>query len=245
MALSNWDTLALDLDGNPTVGSFTSPLEVTVEIYKNWLYVSDPKAWRPEGSFTKPVVAQLTEGTLRYQDLNIAAKRGPQQGVYAVIWTPGYKYQPKGEKLNFELPARGIVACGVYGYEDDDQDESGARFVGVKPESARWFQDQLHGKHAEAFVFRMNQMEDNKWTHSDHATEIEIFDWDGFDLSFPEQVRSLDFSQAIRYNQGDAFFADTVITTLPATTPGYAQPTTLSKILGKMKNSQEIDNNDR
>jgi hypothetical protein len=49
--------------------------------------------------------------------------RGPQNGVYAVVWVGS-----GGEK--------GIVAAGVYGYQDGE-------WVGVKQESVRWFADKL------------------------------------------------------------------------------------------------------
>ena len=59
MALSNWDTFAVDEKGEPTDGRFTSALGVEVEIYKNWLYVRDEQAWRDGGRFVSPTVMSM------------------------------------------------------------------------------------------------------------------------------------------------------------------------------------------
>ncbi len=126
MALSNWDTLALDEKSASISGAFKSPLGVVVEFYKNWLYIRDEKAWEEKGSFTKPTVMQVTSGELRYKDVNILALRGPQNGVYAVVWT-GY-----GDVV-------GMIGCGVYGYEGDE-------FVGVLGSSIEWFKKELSKK---------------------------------------------------------------------------------------------------
>lgn len=215
MALSNWDTMAVDLDGKPASSSFTSPSGVTVEVYKNWLYIRDPKAWRESSSYEEPTVAELSNGELCYQDVTIAAKRGPQEGVYAVIWVPGYKYQPKDGKLDYALPERGMIACGVYGYDGHD-------FVGVRPESVQWFIYQLRGQHKEFYDIDGRQI------------GIDVSDWD-CGAGFPKRVRTLDFSQAVRYNQGDAFFADRASVPVDSTKPGEAGPTVLSQLIDDMK----------
>jgi len=167
MALSNWDTLALSETGQPTPGVFTSALGVEVEVYKNWLYVRDKRAWREGGGFTGPTVMQVTEGTLRYQDVHIAAWRGPQEGVYAALWSGRYGQE------------RGIVAAGVYGYR-------GEEWVGIEPESIAWLRAQLKKE------------------------EVDV----------PSKFRTLDWSGALRFNQGDEFFARALGKETPASLPG-------------------------
>ncbi len=117
MALSNWDTLAVDLEGKPIPGSFTSPLGVQVCFHKNWLYVFDEKAWR-ESRYTRPIVMQVEEGHITYLDTHIQAKRGPQEGIFAIITS--------GSEWNKDL--KGMVGCGVYGFND-------STWVGVNSES--------------------------------------------------------------------------------------------------------------
>jgi hypothetical protein len=121
MALSNWDTLALTAEG-PCNGAFTSPLGVTVEIYKNWLYVRDPEAWR-EGRYTEPVIMEIQHGEVNYRDVCILAQRGPQNGVYVMVWS-GYEWNPGADMM---------VGCGVYGFSERQSDE-----VEVKPEDYQW-----------------------------------------------------------------------------------------------------------
>ena len=87
MSSGNWDLWVLNEKGEPTDGSFTSPLGVKVEFYKNWLYVGDERAWREGGRFMEPVVLNVHSGQLVYQDVDIWAVRGPQEGVYAAVWT--------------------------------------------------------------------------------------------------------------------------------------------------------------
>ena len=45
MALSNWDTLALNEKGKVLSGSWESFKKVGIEIYKAFIYVRDKKAW--------------------------------------------------------------------------------------------------------------------------------------------------------------------------------------------------------
>jgi len=133
MALSNWDTMAVDLGGNPCGGSFASPQGVTVEFYKNWLYIRDEKAWVEGRSFVKSTVAHVNSGDLSYGDVHIVAVRGPQGGVYAVV-TSGY-----GEKQI------GMVGCGVYGFDGDE-------WVGVTAESKEFLQKFLLSEDQEGFA---------------------------------------------------------------------------------------------
>lgn len=123
MALSNWDTLAVDLKGRPVAGHFESPLGVKVAIYKNWLYVRDPKAWRA-GLFCEPTVMEIQNGELSYLDVRIVAKRGPQEGVYAAI------YSRTGDAV------AGIVGCGVYGFDDD-------KWIGVQASSVAFLKEMI------------------------------------------------------------------------------------------------------
>ena len=130
MALSNYDELAFDETGEPTVGHLACPDGVAVEVYKNWLHVLDEKAWRDGGRFSTPLVIRLTKGDLCYRSLWIKAKRGPKEGVYVLAWTG------TGEKL------RVLVAIGCYGWEND-------LWLGIEQEEIYYLQSCLLGWYAE------------------------------------------------------------------------------------------------
>lgn len=117
MALSNWDTLAIDHEGNSCDGVFESPSGVSVEVYKNWLCLKD-SAW------DKSIAMTVDSGEFEYKDLNLRAYRGPQNGVYFCVYTGYYKED--------KYYLTGMLGMGVYGYEDEE-------WVGVKKESVDWF----------------------------------------------------------------------------------------------------------
>lgn len=153
MALSNWDTLAINHLGEPVNGIFDSPSGVQVQFYKNWIYVRDAKAWEPNTGWAEPTIAMIEFGSLSYKDVHIEAWRcGHQSGVCAAIWS-GY-----GKDLT------GMVGCGVYGFADHT-------WVGVS-------QDTL-----EALQFGLRE-----------------------NTAIPTALADVDFSKALRFNQGDALF---------------------------------------
>ena len=131
MALSNWDTFARKFDGSFSDGSFTSPLGVTVETYKNWLHVKDAFAWQDGGTFIEPFVMSINEGIITYKDVNIVAWHGPQNGVYAVIYTADYKQDKEEDRY------KGIITAGIYG--------------GILPASVEDLKHKLNVKHKENF----------------------------------------------------------------------------------------------
>ena len=111
MALSNWDTLAFGPDGQSTIGEYVSPKsKIGVSIYKNWLYVEDPRGWKKSSAFTKPVVMQIEHGSLSYCDLSIqAARHDKQNAVFCLV----SRYDNKTGKCDY------FGGIGCYGYIDD------------------------------------------------------------------------------------------------------------------------------
>src|SRR5260370_9357410 len=235
MALSNWDTLAVDLEGNSINGGFTSPCGVKVEFYKNWIYIYDEQAWRRDSGWSPPCVAQIQYGDIHYLDITIKAIRGPQQGVFAVV-TSGYSDSLKG-----------MVGCGVYGYDDSE-------WVGVTDESRKFLQDYISRgyvktreeiiddlKHHHIYMYfpgkpdvKTNQYED-AIANGDLERSIEI--WGAPEFKFEEKIRKVSLDGALRFNQGDACFAEHLGAEIPATETGKAQPTIMSGIIEKMKKS--------
>lgn len=138
MALGNWDTFAIDINGKH-VGSFTSPLGVRVIFYKNWLEVKDPTVMFDNESSARDVIIVVNEGKITYRDVEISAIRGPQEGIYAVVHS-GYTYNGTFQ---------GMIGCGVYGYGDnnDGLDEDGhVPFVGVRRSSKEFLQNWISKK---------------------------------------------------------------------------------------------------
>lgn len=210
MALSNWDTLALDLDSKPISGGFESPSGVYVEFYKNWLYVHDKKGWHEHKSFSEPVVAEIYEGSLAYKDVQIEAVRGPQNGVYAVIMS------------GYDDSLKGVVGCGVSGYEDH-------KWVGVKDESVKFLHDFIN--HYERMT-RDEALHEVKTvggrSESEQCFEELIAMWMQPEYDFDEKVRAVKLDCALRYNQGDAYFARHLDFEIPATEPGKSEPPLIS-----------------
>lgn len=254
MALSNWDTLAVDENGNSTNGVFISPLGVSVEFYKNWLYIRDAKGWQDGGRFVEPTVMQVEHGTLSYKDIGIIAIRGPQNGVYAVVQTTIYapsltedctKCKSKAKDFSHERECPNFVdtkhlvmiGCGVYGY-------SGEEWVGVTDDSKKFLGDWI-GKASQDEIpmprslFNKLATEDAIRAHFastgqkvTRVTDENIFvAYESF--SFDEHVRKIDLSKALRFNQGDMFFANKLGVDVPATPPGEADESILIKSLKK------------
>lgn len=119
MALSNWDTFAMNEKGEPCKGEFVSPLGVNVGIYKNWIYVRDEIAWQEGGHFIKPTIMEIYDSIVRYKDVSIISK-SEDGTIYMVAWS-GWSHK---------ATLKGITGIGCYGYADD-------KYVGVTNEQLK------------------------------------------------------------------------------------------------------------
>lgn len=241
MALSNWDTMALDLESKANTGHLKSPLGVEVEIYKNWLYVRDEHAWQKGGSFINPTVMEIRAGDITYKDVFIKAIRGPQQGIFCVVYYHPFSDEKDedGNPYHDYNKYVGFVGCGVYGYDGD-------KFVGVKPESVKFLQDYLQKNeamtHEEAIDWARKHCRTYDKEHPEgfapEDEELEnaaqmymIPDWE-----FEEPIRKVNFDNAIRFNQGDEFFANNVDgLELSATKPGEPEKPVIEEFLKGIK----------
>lgn len=120
MALSNWDTMAWNDSGEPCVGDVVFPNGVELEIYKNWVYISDPKAWREGEGIDKPCIMEILSGELSYARITIFAARGPQDSIFVAAAYRDWSTKPETMIRFFGI--------GCYGFE-------GEEFVGVKPDT--------------------------------------------------------------------------------------------------------------
>jgi len=186
MALSNYDSLALNEKGEPINGVITSPLGVTVEIYKNWLYIRDNKAWKKNGYFVKPTVMQINSGDITYQDLHILALRGPQGGIYVIVYYMDKEYNPHG-----------MIGCGVCAYIDDKNHRT--RFAGVTKKCLSWFKKELNKKQESWGSTSAWSKKKGRYVTTHDCTMVHVH----YDI--PDCFRKMSFRNALRFNQGDAF----------------------------------------
>lgn len=103
MALSNWDTFTMTHEGKPCGGVFTSPQGVSVEIYKNWIYLRD-KDWNKVKDWSP--VMEIYDSRTHYKDVNIASKF-INHTIYVATWS-GYDY---------DKSVHGMVGIGTMGYD--------------------------------------------------------------------------------------------------------------------------------
>jgi len=135
MALSNWDTIAWNEKKEPTHGVFVSPQGVVVSVRKNWIQVFE----KAEGDGVFPLLT-VNSGSLRYKDVEIYAFRGPQQGVYLIVWS-GFG--------SAEKPFTAMFAAGVYGYGQRERLKGNdtakeVPFEGVREDSLFSFRMRIH-----------------------------------------------------------------------------------------------------
>lgn len=104
MALSDWDTLALNENNENCGGVFHSEAGAEIELYKNWLYVRSEAMWQEGCGFQKPTIAAINSGDLQLGHLHIIAIRGPKDGIYFCVSESHY---PKPDRFMV-----GIGACG-------------------------------------------------------------------------------------------------------------------------------------
>lgn len=210
MALSNWDTLAVDLNGEAQAGCFVSPGGVKVDIYKNWIYIHDAKAWRDKGAFVSDTIMEIVEGHVRYHDVHIRAIRGPQEGVYVACWHEDHQDK--------QTVITGMIGCGVSGY-------SGENWVGVTPESVTFLQQWISKKDR---MFSDEQIAEilDGFVGDAKAEARKLCEEHSFE--FPVEIARVQLSQGVRYNQGDGYFAAHIGTPLNATKPGESVKPILS-----------------
>lgn len=207
MALSDYDTLAIDLNSNPTNGVFTTPLGVIARIYKNWIYVTDEGAWREGDPFIDGVVMQIQHGELRYRDLHVFAKRGPKNGIYAVLM------------LDYGDNTQGMVCIGCCSYTSTTQcPNCGSHLLGIYRSETK--------KHTlECSDEQCNFVMDNdtKWAGIEFEEVAHLAAYVKElvnEYAIPKKFASINFDKALRFNQGDAFFAVHAEQQIPATLPG-------------------------
>ena len=145
----------------------------------------------------------VTHGFLVYKDVNIASIRGPQMGIFAVVWSGASYAKPTDEDYEIRR-VRGMAGCGVVAADDD------GACVGLTPDTMKWWLDTLMRKE------RGDEVATDQWYWAD----------------VPDVFRAIDWSKALRYNQGDEFLADHGVGDGVHATPlGQAEPPLMSRML--------------
>ena len=214
MALSNWDTLAIDTDGNPSTGEFVKE-EVVVAIYKNWLYLRDTTAWTPTCGFCEHTVAQVNEGDVEYKSLRILAKRGPQNGVFAIV------------QAGFGKDLAVMVGCGVDGYSHPPwpcgHQDTATMLCG--PDHEDW----VCGECA-------SPIPKSEWVGVGEESRSFLAAMIVEEFSADEAAPLLQgLKSGVRFNQGDAYFARELGAKIPATPLGEAESTILQQVVDNME----------
>jgi len=204
MAVSNWDTLALNEKGEPIRGSYVSPAGVEVTIYKNCVYVRDERAWTSDIGWAEPTVMQIREGDVAYKDVSIRAVRGPQAGVYVAAFH--VDWEPEKRVVS------GMIGVGAAAYLNNGE------YAGVQPECVEFLRDGLLFKshreqrdlwgsnRAKKFVSDMTDEERKLWPNI-VVIDDDTIEYDVYDFEIPDEIREIDMSKALRVNQGDLYFS--------------------------------------
>lgn len=241
MALSDWDTLAIDQDG-PCQGVLEGHSgHSSVEIYKNWLYVSDERMFKKDLRYTGNVIAEIQEGNVSLSDFNIRAKRGRQNSILVFAESQSY-----GEADQVHRWMAGIGCCGY-----DDPTERLAEAMGVDLSKYAYVshysgsnagEDGWHyglscfvvdpfalgpNKQSTLEEFTIpsegNEHLDSQFVGVQEETFQELLAFldelkGNFCGDIPEWIDKVTAGgfDRIRFNQGDAFFADNGVVALPA-----------------------------
>jgi hypothetical protein len=168
---------------------------------------------------------EIQEGSVRYKDVEIQAIRGPQAGIFCAVWShmPRKKKSKRGNEI-YDHTFAGMIGCGVSGFND------ASKWIGVSRDTVKWFRNRLTEKKRVTERWPYTSVDANgKCVKSVETHTFDTYTWS----SIPEEFRVLasKLSAGLRFNQGDAYFANKLGKTVPATKPGKATKPMLTKIL--------------
>lgn len=233
MALSNWDTLAINKDGKPAPGRHTFTGGTTLEIYKNWCYVSNEKMYVKESSFEPPVIASINGCDMNLAGLTIKAIRGKQDSIFL--------FAQAGHEETFEV----FAGIGCYGYGNTFEQyckEHNIEYIPYDYTSSIW----VDGKQRES----VGWWEPKSEMVLDEGTDLHP--WVGVEpgtlADFKAWLQSLDevnngwfnkinWDELVRFNQGDFYFAQHMGVPLPNTAPGQSEQPVIMEMLKHIKPS--------
>lgn len=219
MAMSNYDLLAFDNQGRPCNGILKSGNTIA-RIYKNWLYISNPKMWKKgESSFSKPIIAQINGGgSINLGKMEIVTKWDNHQNSIFVFC----QYSHYTKKRTTRKKMVGIGCCGyldttsIYVEKmglDPDKDWMGgsSHHDGISEEILTCFIDEGKGGIEEHVVPGEFIIEDT-WIGVDFETYQSFLKWleelvEDYIMD-KKYLKLIKKQEPIRANQGDLFFAN-------------------------------------
>lgn len=233
MAMSNWDCLAIGDDGKPSDGVLTNG-KYSVEIYKNWIYILDSE--REDGS----ALATIYQGSIDMFGFRIRAIRGRQSSVLVFVEHTDYNVKPY-------LKTR-MVGIGCYGYKTflkelfdtygvEGYDENMDYAQTSRLENDEWVEYLSDKDGNEFFHYKESEFELTRFVGVEKETvdqlKVYLNELVGDYEADKDYVSNLNFDEAIRFNQGDAYFAEHLGFETPDTKVGEADQTIMSQIIGK------------
>ena len=251
MALSNWDILAFDTEGKPCNGVLAVPSGAEAHIYKNWLYIRHPKMWRKDCGFTSNTIAEVQHGEVSIAGLEIHARRyDPQGAIFCFI--SHTEYTGKGKKKYETHRDHYLAGIGAYGFMSDVEwlklkhpriyqkipskylSSRYHQWMGYTCGEQKWHIEFCNDSGKDRFTLNLRIKRpdlDESWLGVTKETLAAFMKW--LKKIAPEEYfAKIDPDAALRFNQGDAFFAGAMNIELAATPPGECQPSVMSQMLG-------------
>lgn len=248
MSLSAYDILAFDGSGLSCDGSVTNWQGNKVEIYKNWLYIHSPSMWKKDGSYCKPVIAEIQEGSITLAGFSIAASRGKTDQNSIFTFVTYQKNKPNKDHSNYENAFFGGI--GAYGWKDEIKEiieKSG------KVYNDDWCNCSESIKNSDKFLHYANNMVTGEklifwnektdgpynptWLGITQDTLDEFFNWlTESNKEFEEileWVQKCKSKPALKFNQGNAYFAKHLDFDCPVSEAGDQEVPLLQKMLKK------------
>lgn len=242
MALSDYDLLAFDSEGKPCNGTLKNHIGAIAEIYKNWVYIMDPKGWHDRNGYCNNVVAELHEGDLKISWFEVEATRGPQESIFCLVRS--YDHE---NKVYYRMA--GIGCCGY-----DERLEEMMSYLGLDlkdyPEDEYTITEGSSYANGTSHRFLCIHSEEGyedyklpggkfepEWVGVKPSTYSEFMSWleskiNRYNDSETEWLDKIKKSTPVRANQGDMFFANS-LDIIPQTEPGKQEEPVLNKLIAK------------
>lgn len=253
MALSNWDTLAFNTTGKSCNGDFKTPDGKTVvSIYKNWIYLRNPDMWTENCGFVKDTIMQINSGHLNFNGIELIAERyEPQEGVFIFV-----KYSDWCEKTK-KMSYKYFAGLGCCGYDDDTDRLVQAMNIDlnkweVGSVGSLWGNNKsyytvccMNKKSKKYKEFKLevttaNKHLESQWVGVTKETYNEFLKWLEVNIGIicyeedgKKWFNKVKKSDPLRYNQGDAFFAEVLNNDIPATKLGGQKTPIAMKMIGE------------
>lgn len=248
MALSDYDILAFDSQGKPCTGLFKGNQDMTFEVRKTSL-----NAWPSEYDPQKGGDIFIHEGDLSYRGNTIRVKRSSLRNAILVFITADtYSTDPAVKPIFNQF-----AAIGCYGWDHERGNKEWFKAANLDP--AKWdifstgsyhhdgkrdltcdFQHKRSGKLRE-FVMPesapFQRKVEPRYTGVTSSLRKELFAFiqshvSEYDKERQAWLNAIKITKALRYNAGDAFFADHGVGELGGTEVGKPNKPIVMKMLG-------------